>query len=280
MGASDCVSAWNAQEGESRVEETFFPVSEGESDAWVSIYEGHPVGHENPVSGLVEGVKSGDCLVVLGDTGEEGPVVWSYEPQSEFGFWSLAEEGAGGPLYEFGRNSQAATRGEITKGGKLRLADAAESGDTAEATEAGDGDPSLGRCVDAWNGADNLGKQEELGGLLFNYKSNPDPRLAISIYEGAPYESTFGSAESAADVGVVRRGDCIVAPVAQVNVGTGSFFAEIGPGHWILGEFIAGGSSEDSVIEPYVPFSDAETNGWAQGSEPEEGVRLALIAVE
>jgi hypothetical protein len=126
-GASDCVSAWNAQEGESRVEGTFFPVSEGELEAWISIYEGRSVGHEIPVSGSVEGVMSGDCLVVLGDTDEEGPVVWSYEQQSESGFWSLAEEGAGGPLYEFGRNSQAATRGEILKGGKLRLADGAEA---------------------------------------------------------------------------------------------------------------------------------------------------------
>lgn len=118
--ASDCVTVWNEQEAESRLTETLFPADEGEFTAWVSIYEGRPVGQENPVSGLVEHVTSGDCLVVI-PGGEGGPVAWSYDPKSELDFWYPMEESTTGPLYEFGSNSQAATRAEIIKNGRLRL---------------------------------------------------------------------------------------------------------------------------------------------------------------
>jgi hypothetical protein len=151
-------------------------------------------------------------------------------------------------------------------------------GKVAEATagEASEISP-LQKCVHSWNAKLNKAKQEELGATIYTYSANPNPAIEISRYEGAPYESTFGAAESNEDVGTIRAGDCIIAPMSG---GTGSFFAQVGSGRWILGEYIAGGDPKESLVEPYIPTSIAETNGSTEESEPEEGTRMAYVSLE
>ena len=129
------------------------------------------------------------------------------------------------------------------------------SGGDSPTSGSTDADSELAACAARWN---LDGRKEHLSISLTAGGIRRSDRLRVSLYEGAPYYSNFGSAVSDADLATVRPGDCLVAPLDDGIVG----------GMWACSESRwitvgASGISGDERILKFKPTTVDQTNARA-----------------